>query len=216
MVRKHKTSKKGVRPASASVRTIPSGSIRGYCRQVLAVPGRAIEAKPKTSVFFISLLLVLALATRGLTVNPFQAAPVPPTVTISTNQQVYQPGDQVFITVSPSDTAVNADVIWVFLEQPNNVSNYFQMLPPTGGTVNITLAMDAPAGNWTAVAVWNPPTGGTAQTSFTVASLPVPEFSSSAMVTLLALATFARLLDGRKISSSSATRGAPSAVPCLR
>lgn len=159
----------------------------GYFQRALLVPVHTIEEKPKTSAAVLGVLLIAALATRGLTVNPFQATPQPLIVTISTNQLVYQPGDQVFITVNVSQP-VNADVIWVFLEQPNNVSNYFQMLAPTGGTVNVTLAMDAPPGNWTAVAIWNPPAGGSAQVQFTVTALPIPEFPAESLVMIVAFA----------------------------
>jgi len=187
--------KRGVRIASSSVRPIPLGGILGYFQRAVQAPVRVVEEKPKTSVFLLGVLLILALATHGLTVNPFQSATTPPQpiVTISTNQWVYQPGDQVVITVNVSQP-VNADVIWVFLEQPNNVSNYFQMLPPTGGTANVTLAMGAPPGNWTAVAIWNPPAGGTAQTTFTVTAYPIQEFPSDSLVMVIALAVILPVL----------------------
>lgn len=98
-------------------------------------------------------------------------------VTITTDSQNYYPGDQVFVNVTVLQPGgVNADAIWVFVNQPNNVSNYFQMLPPTGGQVNFTLAMDAPYGNYTLVAEWNYPAGLYVRTWFTVTNLPVPEF----------------------------------------
>ena len=191
--------KRGVRIASSGVRPIPLGGVLGYFQRAVEVPVRVVEEKPKASVFLVGVLLILAVATHGLTVNPLQSATVPPKliVTISTNQWVYQPGDQVFITVNVSQP-VNADMIWVFLEQPNNVSNYFQMLPPTGGTANVTLAMDAPPGNWTAVAIWNPPAGGSAQTTFIVTAYPVPEFPSDSLVLILAFAAILPIVLRRK------------------
>jgi len=197
---RRKSRKKGarVRIASAAVRPLPSQGMLGYFQRILAVPGHVVEERPKASVCLVSILLIVALATRGLTVNPFQSQPNPLVVTVSTNQAVYQPGDQVFITVNASEP-VNADAIWVFLEQPNNVSNYFQMLPPTGGTVNVTLAMDAPPGNWTAVAIWNPPAGGTAQTTFSVTAYPIPEFPSESLVMVVALAAILPVLLRREV-----------------
>lgn len=181
----------------------------GYFQRALAVPFHAIEQKPKTSVFFVSLLLVAALATHGLTVNPFQVTPQPPIVTITANQWVYQPGDQVTLNVTVSPPGVNSDLVWVFLEQPNNVSNYFQMLPNTGGIVNITLSMDAPPGNWTAVAVWNPTPGstlqssfsGTATTTFTVTAYPIPEFPSASLVLIIVFATILPVILRRKATA---------------
>jgi hypothetical protein len=182
----------------------------GYFIRAAMVPVHVVEEKPKTSVFLVGVLLVAALATRGLTVNPFQAAPQPvPIVSITANQWVYQPGDQVTLNVTVAPPGVSSDIIWVFLEQPNNVSNYFQMLPNTGGIVNITLAMDAPPGAWTAAAVWNPTPGNTTQssysgvatTTFTVTAYPVPEFAASSLVMILAFATLLPVLLRRKATA---------------
>lgn len=202
-----------MRSASAPPRLIlPQGTL-GYFQRALAVPGRVIEQKPKTSFFVLSLLLAMSLATHGLTVNPFQRTAQVLVVTVSTNQPVYQPGSMVFITVTVSQP-VKADVIWVFLEQPNNVSNYFQMLPPSGGTVNVTLAMDAPLGQWFAVAHWGE--GLATRTGFTVtAATPVPEFPSSFMVLLLALAVVINSIHGRKTAPSSTAHQFDPSPPLL-
>jgi PDZ domain-containing secreted protein len=173
----------------------------GYLQRALAVPSRVVEQRPKASIFFISALLALSLATHGLTLNPLQSSPQSPVVTVTTNQTVYQPGDMIFITVKVSQP-VNADVIWVFLEQPNNVNNYFQMLPNTGGTVNVTLSMAAPTGQWFAVAEYG--AGIATRTSFSVQALPVPEFPSGLIVMILALTALIFSVHGRKASVSSA------------
>jgi len=86
----------------------------------------------------------------------------------------YQPGDPVFITVIVSQPGgVNADSILVFVIQPNGVNNYSHLLPPTGGTVNFTLPLDAPLGNYTVVATWNYLAGQYATTRFTVIYQPL-------------------------------------------
>jgi hypothetical protein len=138
-------------------------------------------------------------------------------VTVASDSQNYQPGDQVYVTVYVAQPPrTNADHIWVFVQQPNGVNNYFQILPMTGGTVTFTLAMDAPFGNYTIVAAWNYPAGDYVTSWFMVSSFPIPEFRVEFLVLLFALTALAYLLDGRKTSISTTTCSPPSTLTCVR
>jgi len=165
-------------------------------------------------IFAAAAIILLVLCTTLATVRYPTA--VQQRVTVATDGQNYQPGDEVFVTVQVSLGGVNADAIWVFVQEPTDQNNYFEQLPPTGGTTNFTLAMNAPAGNYTVFAAWNYPAGDYVTTWFAVTNLSVPEFPSSMLVFLVALAALIGAMAWRKTPLSATTRGPPSSLPYLR
>ena len=186
--RRSKTRKKGVRAASAAVRPIPLQGILGYFQRALLIPVRVVEEKPKTSAAVLGVLLIAALATHGLTVNPFQAAP-PPTAQLTffaTDNTGYlefmdlanQSGD--IILTQGQSILLNASQSYIIMFVPYNQNTIFQswssagdvVLTPGSYMTNMTLTTNA-----TLVAIASTP------------SIPIPEFTSGFLVIVLAFAT---------------------------
>jgi hypothetical protein len=165
----------------------------GYFQRVLLVPVRVVEYKPKTSAAVLGVLLVAALATHGLTVNPFQAS-APPTAQLTffaTDSTGYlefmdlanQSGD--IILTQGQSILLNASQSYIIMFVPYNQSTVFQSwcvagdasLTPGSYMTNMTLT-----GNTTLVAIASTP------------SIPIPEFSSSFVIGLAIAAILLVLL----------------------
>jgi hypothetical protein len=176
---------------------------------ILAVPGKVIEAKPKTSVLFVSVLLVLALATHGLTqapTNPFQ---VTAQLTYFSGRSGYleflnfanQSGD--VILTDGQTMVMNMSQIYIILFVPYDPNTQFLEWVVQGHAdlMNNTQYMTQIMfyGDTTLVAITNP-------------AIPIPEFQSGSMVTVLALTTIVGAIFWRKGSVSKANhRAAPEA-----
>ncbi len=180
--------------ASASVQPIFSLSSLG---RILAVPAHAVEAKPKTSVFALSVLLIVSLATHGLTntPNPFQTTAH---LQYFSNNNGYleflnlanQSGPR--ILNDGQSLTLNVSQSYIILFVPYNphmqfsqwiIQGHATLLNATVYMTNLTMY-----GDTILVAITNQP------------GMAMPEFSPGILVLPLAFATLFNLLFWWKIS----------------
>jgi hypothetical protein len=129
-----------------------------------------------------------------------------PTVTVTTDRACYAPGDQVQVIVHLSDGWTLTGMVWFYIDKPDGHNLYFTYanlsLASATGFV-FTLPQDAPEGNYTVTVTHDHDIY--IQTTFIVEAQPIPEFSTTHLVLMIAVAVAFAALSGRQASARQAS-----------
>ncbi len=140
------------------------------------------------------LLRAIGLAAGILTVALLANGFLTPPVIVSPEYQVYNPGSLVKVKIHANE-GLNASSMWLFVDQPNNMSFLVTPLDPISQNYTFTLPDDAQPGVWEVTVTWD---HQSAQTVFTVSAMSVPEFPETAALLFVVFIASLLLLRARR------------------
>lgn len=135
------------------------------------------------------------------------AAQVSPAVTVTTDRGWYSPGEPVTIniTVVMTDNPTNMTWLWLYIDKPDGRNALFMQLHAVNQTIVWDIPAEAPEGGYAVTVTWD---HRYSQTGFIVEGQPIPEFSFTPLVLIVATAIALLALPRREASARSETLGA--------